>query len=100
MKALTVPLRRGFAPAQIWSVLVAATAVTWWVGEMSAGGAGGHGGLAAVLVVFALAAVKGTLVILDFMELRHAPPLWRRVVIGWLLFVISCIVFAYLKGTP
>jgi len=96
MKALV----HSFRPAQIWSVLVAATAVTWWVGEMNAGGAGGHGGLAPVLVVFALAFVKGALVILDFMELRHAPPLWRRIVVGWLLLVTTCIVLAYLKGMP
>jgi hypothetical protein len=41
--------------------------------------------------VFALAALKGALVILDYMELRHAPPLWRRLLLGWLAGVVTLI---------
>ena len=57
----------------------------------------GATGRALIVGVLALAGVKGTLVALDFMELRHAPALWRRIVLGWLLLVGSGIVFAYLK---
>ena len=77
-----------------WLVLLVATGITWWLGEVGAVGTG------AILAMLVLAFIKGRLVILDFMELRHAPALWRHLVQGWLLLVVAGIVFAYLKGTP
>lgn len=41
----------------------------------------------AAWVVAALSIVKGALVALVFMGLAHAPPLWRRLVLGWLVGV-------------
>lgn len=43
----------------------------------------------------ALAFVKGVLVCLDFLELRHAPALWRWLVVGWLALVLALILLAY-----
>lgn len=91
---------RGLRPLTAWLVLVVATGATWLTGELGGGATHGHIGVAPIVFVLALAAVKGALVILDFMELRHAPALWRRVVTGWLLLVSACILLAYLKGTP
>jgi hypothetical protein len=51
-----------------------------------------------VLVIFCLSFAKGWWVISDFMALRHAPALWRRVVLGWLGFVIGLILLAYRIG--
>jgi len=34
-------------------------------------------------------------VILDFMELRNAPKLWRALLEGWLILVSSLILLAY-----
>lgn len=82
------------SPLTVWALLVIATGLTFAAGEF------GAPGRLLILGVLALALFKGSLVILDFMELRHAPALWRRGVMGWLLLVISGIVFAYLKGTP
>jgi hypothetical protein len=79
----------------IWLVLLAATGVTYWLGES---GLSGSAGMAPVLLMFALAFVKALLVMLDFMELRHAPALWRRLLVGWLVFVTSGIVLAYWVG--
>jgi hypothetical protein len=81
----------------IWLVLLAATGVTYWLGES---GMAGGAGMAPVLLMFALAFVKALLVMLDFMELRHAPALWRRLLVGWLVFVTSGIVLAYWTGQP
>lgn len=97
--ATSSPAARGWRPLTVWLVLVLATGATWLVGELSGGSAHGHIGVAPILFVLVLAAVKGSLVILDFMELRHAPALWRWVVTGWLLLVTATILLAYLKGT-
>jgi caa(3)-type oxidase subunit IV len=77
----------------IWLALVAATLVTFWLGES---GLSGRAGVTPVLVMFSLAFGKGLLVTLDFMELRHAPLLWRALLIGWLTLVVIVIVLTYL----
>ncbi len=76
----------------VWGVLVVATLVTFWLGE---GGLAARSGMAAVLVMFGLAFIKGLMVILDFMELRHAPLLWRALMIGWLVLIVVLIVSVY-----
>ncbi|MDO8768430.1 MAG: cytochrome C oxidase subunit IV family protein [Burkholderiaceae bacterium] len=80
---------------RIWLALLAATLVTFWLGES---GLSGSAGVTPILVMFGLAYGKGLLVILDFMELRHAPALWRRLMVGWLTLVTLAIVLTYLVG--
>ena len=72
-----------------WLVLLVATGITWYLGEAGAAGTG------AIVAMLAIAFVKGRLVILDFMELRDAPLLWRVVLEGWLILVSSLILLAY-----
>jgi hypothetical protein len=72
----------------LWLATLAATGVSWWVGESPFGA---HAGWP-VAVVFALSLAKGLVIAQDFMELRGAPALWRRFVLGWLLAVILVIV--------
>ena len=76
-----------------WLLLLALTAATYAIGE--SGLAGGHSSMALTLALFALTFVKGLVVILDFLELRHAPPLWRWLVLVWLAVVLAAIVLAY-----
>jgi caa(3)-type oxidase subunit IV len=78
---------------RVWLVMLAATLTTWALGE------GGASGTWSVLAMLALACVKGVLVILDFMELRHAPLLWRILLLGWLSLVTALIVLFYWIGS-
>lgn len=75
-----------------WLMLLALTAATYAIGEsgLTAGGS-----MVFTLALFALTFVKGLVVILDFLELRHAPALWRWVVLVWLAVVLGAIVLAY-----
>jgi heme/copper-type cytochrome/quinol oxidase subunit 4 len=84
-----------FSVNRIWLLLLAATGVTFWLGES---GLSGSAGMTPVLVMFGLAFVKALLVMQDFMELRHAPALWRRLLVGWLMLVTTGIVLAYWMG--
>lgn len=72
-----------------WLVLLVATGATWWLGEMGAAGTG------AILAMLAIVFIKGRLVILDFMELRSAPLMWRLLLEGWLILVGGLILLAY-----
>jgi hypothetical protein len=80
---------------RIWLALLLATGVTYWLGES---GLSGSAGMAPVLLMFGMAFIKGFFVIYDFMELRHAPRMWRVLLVGWLIFVTSMIVLAYWIG--
>jgi hypothetical protein len=46
-------------------------------------------------VVLAFAAVKGRRIVLDYLDLRSAPALWRGLVTTWLLIVV---LFAWLAA--
>ena len=83
MKFLKNPAHRA------WLILLVATGVTWYLGEV------GAAGTLAIVAMLAIAFVKGRLVILDFMELREAPRLWRALLEGWLILVASLILLAY-----
>ncbi|WP_157269741.1 cytochrome C oxidase subunit IV family protein [Azohydromonas aeria] len=72
----------------LWLATLAATGASWWVGESPLG----EDAIWPVAMVFALSLAKGLIIAQDFMELRGAPALWRRFVVGWLLVVILVIV--------
>jgi hypothetical protein len=55
------------------------------VGSVQLGNAGVGLGLAAAVLLAALA--KAWLIADNFMHLRHAPPLWRGLLLGWPLLV-------------
>ncbi|MDE2599874.1 MAG: cytochrome C oxidase subunit IV family protein [Rhodocyclaceae bacterium] len=78
---------------RVWLVMLAATLTTWALGSSGATGTW------AVLVMLGLACLKGVLVILDFMELRHAPLLWRILLLGWLTLIAALIVLFYWIGS-
>jgi hypothetical protein len=83
MNALRNPAHRA------WLILLIATGITWYLGEVGAAGTG------AIVAMLAIAFIKGRLVILDFMELRGAPLMWRLLLEGWLILVGSLILLAY-----
>jgi len=39
--------------------------------------------------ILAIAGVKGRRILLDYLDLRSAPPLWRRLATAWLLLVVG-----------
>ncbi|UCV04806.1 cytochrome C oxidase subunit IV family protein [Dechloromonas denitrificans] len=83
MTALKNPAHRA------WLVLIVATGITWYLGEV------GAAGTSAIVAMLVIAFIKGRLVILDFMELRSAPLMWRLLLEGWLILVSSLILLAY-----
>jgi hypothetical protein len=83
MNALKNPANRA------WLVLLIATGITWYLGEI------GAAGTVPIVAMLVIAFIKGRLVILDFMELRAAPLMWRVLLEGWLILVSSLILLAY-----
>ena len=76
-----------------WLALLAITATPYWLGGGRVQAA--TGSMVPVLVLCALTFVKGMLVSLEFLELRHAPALWRWLVCGWLAVVLLLIALAF-----
>lgn len=76
----------------VWLLLMLATVLAWQLGEHGAGGP--H--MAVLLIAAAL--FKGSLIILEYMAIRHAPWPWRILLLGWLIGVCALILMAYWKG--
>jgi hypothetical protein len=76
----------------IWVALMVATVLTWFIGKSVQ--------LTAPMVamVLVISAVKGWLIIYDFMALRRVKFLWRALVLGWLLLTLAVILLAYWLG--
>ena len=47
------------------------------------------GALLGDAVLLALAALKGRKILLDYLDLRSAPAVWRRLVTAWVIFVTA-----------
>jgi len=75
-----------------WLLLVCATVGAVWIRE------DGLTGVTIGAAILAIAYAKGRLVVLDFMELRHAPLLWRFLLEAWLLLVSSLMLAIYARG--
>ena len=65
-----------------WLGLMGLTLAAWWLGHSAAGSWLG-------LAVLALTVIKGQWLIDRFMELRHAPVMFRALVSGWLVVVVG-----------
>lgn len=71
-----------------WMALLGTTLLSWWLAEGTQ--LQGPEPLAITAVV-ALSGFKGYVIALDFLELRHAPRIWRNALLAWLAFVLLAI---------
>jgi hypothetical protein len=76
----------------IWIALMVATVLTWFIGKS------GQMTTTTVFAILLIAAVKGWLIVYDFMALRRVKFLWRALVLGWLLLTLAIILLAYWLG--
>jgi hypothetical protein len=76
----------------IWIALMVATVLTWFIGKF------GQMTTTTVFAILLIAAVKGWLIVYDFMALRRVKFLWRALVLGWLLLTLAIILLAYWLG--
>lgn len=77
-----------------WLLLVLLTFVSMIAGHAGAGGLVGSG------VVLAATVAKGRWMLMDFLQLRHVPAGWRRLLLLWLVLIAvtawTCIAFTVL----
>lgn len=74
----------------VWVLMVAATVLVGWLAEHP-----GFSPRGAVAWTFGVAAFKARLVLLHYMELRHAPLRWRVMFEGWAVLCAGGILAAY-----
>lgn len=80
----------------VWLLLVAATLLSWKLGH-EAGGQDPRGVGAMIIIV---AFIKVHFVILDFMEIRHAPRWMRRVGCAWIVLMAATLVALLVTAPP
>lgn len=69
-------------PWLTWLGLIGLTLMGWWLGHSSSAAWVG-------LAVLLLTVIKGQWLIDQFMELRHAPVLFRALLSSWLVVVVG-----------
>ncbi|MBE9568672.1 MAG: cytochrome C oxidase subunit IV family protein [Proteobacteria bacterium] len=74
----------------IWLTMMVLTLTTYAMAKF------GFSGIIAMLFLLATAALKGVLIIRDFMELRGVSLLWRVIMYGWLSVVCTAIAITYI----
>jgi hypothetical protein len=79
----------------VWFLLVAATAISWEMGH----GVGFDDIRYASVAIIVVAFIKVRFVILDFMEIRHAPQFMRLIGETWAVIVCAAVVALYI-GMP
>ncbi|MDB5973112.1 MAG: hypothetical protein JWQ90_5562 [Hydrocarboniphaga sp.] len=81
----------------VWLALSAITVISWWIGSK-------HGQQAFVssaaitYSVILMAALKIRVIVSEFMEVRHAPPLLRHLMDAWLAFLVISLLGLYSIG--
>ena len=76
----------------IWLLLLLLTISTYLLGYFN------YGGVTVMYVLVITAAIKGALIMREFMELRGVSLLWRIIMYGWLTSVCVVIIIAYIIG--
>ena len=74
----------------IWAVMITLTLFTYGLGKL------GYDGIFVVLILLLTAAIKGALIIRDYMELRGVSLLWRAIMYGWLGTVTLALAITYM----
>jgi hypothetical protein len=81
----------------IWFALAGGTLVSWWIGARHAQGVL-KPSAAVSLAVIGIAVVKVRVILREFMEVRHAPVLLRRLTDAWLGLFVAAVVATYFVG--
>jgi len=77
-----------------WLALVAVTLGSWWIGSSHGQPEFRRSPLITYAVIL-IAALKLRVIIREFMEVRHAPKLLRRLTDGWTVFIIATLLAIY-----
>lgn len=76
----------------LWLLMLLLTLSTYAIGKL------GYSGVEVVVFLLFTATVKAIFIIRDFMGLRGVSLLWRAIMYGWLVIVITGIAAAYLAS--
>jgi hypothetical protein len=81
-----------------WVVLVAITLIYLWIDHSADVGGVLLASTAVTVAAIVLALVKAWIVMREFMDARHAPPLLRRLVSLWVVVLAAAMLGTYVVG--
>jgi apolipoprotein N-acyltransferase len=80
-----------------WFALSAITLISWWLGSNHRQGTSEPSPVVSISVIL-IAAIKVRVIFREFMEVRHAPDLLRRLMDAWLILLTIALVAIYIAG--
>jgi hypothetical protein len=81
-----------------WLVLVAITLAYVWIDHVADNGSVRTASVVVTVIAIVVALVKVRIIMREFMEVRHAPTLLRRVTDLWIMLMAAAMLGAYLAG--
>jgi hypothetical protein len=81
----------------VWLILSAITLIYLWVGSIDPASALRPSAVVTSAAIV-MALIKVRIIFQEFMEVRHAPVLLRRLTDGWVLLMAVCLLGSYFIG--
>ena len=85
--------------AIVWLVLSAMTLAYVWLDHSADNGGLLRASTVVTVSVMVIALVKVRIIFREFMEVRHAPVLLRRLTDGWVVLMAVCLLGSYFIGS-
>lgn len=83
----------------VWAILTSMTLVYVWLDHSADGGGALSASSVVTVSAIVIALVKVRIIFREFMEVRHAPALLRRLTDGWVVLVGVCLLGSYFVGS-
>ena len=81
----------------VWLLLSAITVMSWWIGSRHGQPSFVSNAVISYSVIL-MAALKIRVIVSEFMEVRHAPPLLRYLMDAWLALLVLALLSIYSIG--
>jgi hypothetical protein len=83
----------------VWLILTSMTLVYVWLDHLVDQNGSFEASTVVTVSAIAIALIKVRIIFREFMEVRHAPALLRRLTDGWVVLVGVCLVGSYFIGS-
>jgi hypothetical protein len=85
--------------AAVWVILALLTLSYLWIDRSADRDGTFHPSVVVTVVAIVIAVVKVRIIFREFMEVRHAPALLRRLTDLWVVLIAVALIASYLTGT-
>lgn len=83
----------------VWLILTSLTLAYFWIDRTTDHNGGFTASNVVTVSAIVIAVVKVRIIFREFMEVRHAPALLRRITDGWVILIAACLLGSWFIGS-